>query len=63
MFPTAEPGDVVYEGFLVSILKANGNLEDFRSMLAKENLSARVLKPQPGERFEVLLEKRPVSVV
>lgn len=63
MLPTAEPGDVVYEGLLVSILKASGNLEDFRSMLAKENLSARVLKPQSGERFEVLLEKRPVSVV
>lgn len=63
MLPTAEAGEVVYEGLLVSVLKASGNLEDFRSLLAKENLSTRVLKPQSGQRFEVSLEKRPVSVI
>ena len=63
MLPTAEAGDVVYEGLLVSLLKTSGNFEDFRSMLARENLSTRVLNPQPGERFEVSLQQRPVSVV
>jgi L-ascorbate metabolism protein UlaG (beta-lactamase superfamily) len=63
MLPTAGAGDVVYEGLLVSLLKASGNLEDFRSMLAKENLSTRVLNPQPGERFELSLEQHPISVV
>jgi hypothetical protein len=53
---------VVYEGWLVSLLKVSGNLEDFRSMLAKENLSTRVLNPQPGEGFEVVLEHRRVGV-
>ncbi|HBW58105.1 MAG TPA: Zn-dependent hydrolase [Oscillatoriales bacterium UBA8482] len=62
MLPTAGAGDVVYEGLLVSFLKASGNLEDFRSMLAKENLSPRVLNPNPGERFEVVLEQRPAMV-
>lgn len=63
MLPTAEAGDVVYEGLLVSLLKTSGNLEDFRSMLARENLSTRVLNPQPGERFEVSLQQRSVTVV
>ena len=62
MLPTAAAGDVVYEGWLVSLLKVSGNLEDFRSMLAKENLSTRVLNPQPGEGFEVVLERRRVGV-
>lgn len=63
ILPTAAAGDVVYEGLLVSLLKTSGNLEDFRSMLARENLSTRVLNPKPGERFEVSLEQRSVSVV
>ncbi|MEB3885083.1 MBL fold metallo-hydrolase [Lyngbya sp. CCY1209] len=62
MLPTAEAGDVTYEGLLISALKAVGNVEDFRSSLARKNLPTRVLKPQPGERFEVELERRETSV-
>ncbi|MDY7022978.1 MAG: MBL fold metallo-hydrolase [Cyanobacteriota bacterium] len=62
MLPTAAGGDVAYEGLLISLLKAVGTLEDFRSLLARHNLSTRVLEPTPGERFEVPLEKPSVSV-
>ncbi|MGB3190966.1 MAG: MBL fold metallo-hydrolase [Limnoraphis sp.] len=62
ILPTAAGGDVDYEGLLVSLLKAVGTLEDFRSLLARHNLSTRVLNPTPGERFEVPLENQPASV-
>ena len=58
MLPTAAGGDIAFEGLLVSFLRAEGNLEDFRSMLARQDISARVIQPTPWERFEVPLEER-----
>lgn len=63
MLPTAAGGDVAFEGLLVSFLRAEGNIEDFRSMLARHNLSARAIEPTPWKRFEVPLQKRTASVV
>jgi len=62
MLPTAAGGDIAFEGLLVSFLRAEGNLEDFRSMLARQNLSARVIEPTPWERFEVPLQPRTAKV-
>lgn len=62
MLPTAAGGDVAFEGLLVSFLRAEGNLEDFRSMLARQNLSARVIEPTPWSRFEVPLETRTANL-
>ncbi len=62
ILPTAAGGDLKFEGLLIALLKAVGSVEDFRSMLARNNLSTRVLDPQPGERFEVPLEPRTMSV-
>lgn len=53
ILPTAAGGDVTYDGLLVSALKEVGNIEDFRSLLARHHLKTRVLNPQPGERFKV----------
>ncbi|AMW30673.1 MBL fold metallo-hydrolase [Arthrospira platensis] len=53
ILPTAAAGDVSYEGLLVAALKVVGNLEDFRSLIARHNLKTRVLNPQPGERFAI----------
>ncbi len=61
ILPTAAGGDIKFEGLLISLLKAVGSVEDFRSMLARHNLSTRVLDPQPGERFEVPLEPRKMT--
>jgi L-ascorbate metabolism protein UlaG (beta-lactamase superfamily) len=58
MLPTAAGGDVVYEGLLVSFLRAVGTVDEFRSLLQQNNLSARVIEPKPGEAFELQLEKR-----
>ncbi|NJK38277.1 MAG: MBL fold metallo-hydrolase [Oscillatoriales cyanobacterium RM2_1_1] len=55
MLPTAAGGDIKFEGILLSVLKAVGSVEDFRSLLARHQLSIRVLDPTPGERFEVPL--------
>jgi L-ascorbate metabolism protein UlaG (beta-lactamase superfamily) len=59
VLPTAAGGNVVFEGLLLSILRGNGDLNQFRSMLTQQNLETRVLEPKPGDRFEVeLLDTR-----
>lgn len=57
ILPTAAGGDVVFEGLLVNVLRAVGSVEEFRSLLLKNNLSTRVIEPQPGERFELQLQR------
>ena len=56
--PTAAGGNVVFEGLLLSILRGNGDVNQFRTMLAEQNLTTRVLEPKPGDRFEVELLSR-----
>jgi len=36
---TAAPGDVVYEGLLLNLLRAFGSIEEFRELLADNNLN------------------------
>ncbi len=61
ILPTAVAGDVVYEGLLLNLLRAFGSIEEFRSLLAHNNLSTQVIEPQPGERFELQLEQRALA--
>jgi L-ascorbate metabolism protein UlaG (beta-lactamase superfamily) len=58
ILPTAAGGNVVFEGLLLSILRGNGNVDLFRTMLAERNLKTQVLEPKPGDRFEVELLER-----
>ena len=58
ILPTAAGGNVVFEGLLLSILRGNGDVHQFRSMLTQQNLITRVLEPKPGNRFEVELLSR-----
>ncbi len=58
ILPTAAGGNVVFEGLLLSILRGNGNVDLFRTMLAQQNLTTRVLEPKPGDRIEVELLER-----
>jgi L-ascorbate metabolism protein UlaG (beta-lactamase superfamily) len=58
ILPTAAGGNVVFEGLLLSILRGNGNVDLFRTMLVQQNLKTRVLEPKPGDRFEVELLER-----
>lgn len=57
-FPTAAGGDVEYEGFLTSLLRTVGSVDELRSKLAQNNLSTRVIEPQPGESVELKLASR-----
>lgn len=61
ILPTASGGDVIFEGLLLNVLRAVGSVEEFRSLLSKNNLSTRVIEPQPGERFELQLEQRALA--
>ncbi len=61
MLPTAAGGDVDFQGLLISFLKAEGSVEETKSLLAKNNLATKVIEPQPGESFEIQLEQRPLT--
>jgi L-ascorbate metabolism protein UlaG (beta-lactamase superfamily) len=62
MLPTAAPGDVIYEGLLINLLRAVGSIEEFRSLLAQNNLSTQVIEPKPRERFELQLKPRVFAI-
>lgn len=55
ILPTAAGGDIQFEGLLVSVLQAQGSIDDFQTLLAQKHLSTRVIAPTPGERFAVEL--------
>jgi L-ascorbate metabolism protein UlaG (beta-lactamase superfamily) len=52
---TAAGGDVSFEGILISILKAEGTLEDFQQLLKQNNLSTLAVDLQSGENIELSL--------
>jgi L-ascorbate metabolism protein UlaG (beta-lactamase superfamily) len=52
---TAAGGDVEYAGMLNKFLKLDGDIKDFRQLLADNGCKAQVLDPKPGQRFEVPL--------
>lgn len=56
--PTAAGGDVEYQGFLNSLIRTVGSVDELRSQLAENNLSTQVIEPQPGEAIELQLSRR-----
>lgn len=57
-FPTALGSNVHYQGFLASMLRTVGNVDELRSRLAQQNLPTQVIDPQPGEAIELTLLQR-----
>lgn len=53
--PTTAGGEVTYQGLLNSILRAQGSVEDFRTLLTQHHCPAQVMALNPGERTEVKL--------
>lgn len=49
ILPTAAGGDVEFEGLLMSLIRSQGGVEEFRAKLAENNLSTQLMTPQPGE--------------
>jgi L-ascorbate metabolism protein UlaG (beta-lactamase superfamily) len=58
ILPTAAGGDIRYEGLLTSLLREQGNADDFRALLAQNGLTTKVIAPKPGEAFTVELKQR-----
>lgn len=52
---TAAGGDIEYQGILDKILKVDGDVDDFRKLLANSDCKTQILDPEPGQRFEVPL--------
>ncbi|MBE9214364.1 MBL fold metallo-hydrolase [Plectonema cf. radiosum LEGE 06105] len=63
MLPTAAGGDVMFEGLLMNLIKPEGTVEDFRSLLQQHNIAAEVLEPKSGDRTQLNLKKRAVSEI
>lgn len=63
MLPTAAGGDVMFEGLLINLLKTQGTVEEFSSLLQQNNIEAKVLEPKSGDRTLLDLQKRVVSGV
>lgn len=55
MISTAAGGDVNFSGLLINLIKIRSTVDDFRQLLAEQNLPIQVLDPQPGDRFQVPL--------
>ncbi|AFZ11245.1 hypothetical protein Cri9333_0253 [Crinalium epipsammum PCC 9333] len=62
MLPTAAGGEVVYEGFINKLLQSIGSIEEFRTLLAENNLSTEVIEPRPGDRIELKLQPKVTCV-
>lgn len=54
--PTAEGGDVGYQGVLNSFIQTVGTVAEFRAQLAQKNLPTQVIDPQPQEPVEIALQ-------
>lgn len=52
---TAAGGDIDFQGLMISILKADGNVEEFNHLLQSNNLATRAIDPQSGETIELPL--------
>ena len=52
---TAAGGDIDFQGLLISILKADGTVEEFNQLLKQNNLATRAVDPQSGETIELAL--------
>ena len=61
MLPTAAGGDVTFEGLLINFIKTEGTVEEFRSLLQKQNISTQVLEAESDVRTHLDLQKRVVS--
>ena len=52
---TAAGGDIDFDGLINSLLKSEGNVEDFNNLLQQNNLSTKAIEPKSGETIELSL--------
>lgn len=60
VLPTADAGEVRYEGMLASLLKAIGGPQTLQAELVRRGLSTQILEPSVGDRIELDLTGRQV---
>jgi L-ascorbate metabolism protein UlaG (beta-lactamase superfamily) len=61
IFSTAAGGDVSFEGLVISLLRAEGNADDFNSLLKQKKLSTQAIDPKSGETYQIQLEQQSFS--
>jgi L-ascorbate metabolism protein UlaG (beta-lactamase superfamily) len=52
---TAAGGDLDFQGLLLSVLKADGTVEEFSELLKQNNLATKAIDPQSGKTIELSL--------
>jgi L-ascorbate metabolism protein UlaG (beta-lactamase superfamily) len=62
LMSTAAGGNVQFQGLLLKLLRMRDGVEMVRQALAAQSSPTQVLDPQPGERFQVPLQPRPIAV-
>ncbi|MEO0396793.1 MAG: MBL fold metallo-hydrolase [Cyanobacteria bacterium P01_A01_bin.137] len=63
LLPTADGGDVTYEGLVAKFLKASGGADVVRSQLAKANLTTEVKSVRPMETLSLDLTPQTAAAV
>jgi L-ascorbate metabolism protein UlaG (beta-lactamase superfamily) len=58
---TAAGGDVTFEGLLTSVLKAEGNIDSFNSLLKQKNLATQAIESKSGETYQLQLQQSPLT--
>ena len=53
ILPTADGGDIAYEGILPKVLKSEGTIDRFRDLLAQEKVETKVIKPESWEMIAI----------
>ena len=61
MLPTADAGEVEYQGILVSLLSSSGGPEEVRQALTQSGKSTQIIEPNVGDRIELALTPRSVA--
>lgn len=58
ILPTADAGEVHYQGLLINFLKAIGGAETMRAELEQRGMATQILEPQVGDRLALDLTPR-----
>ena len=62
VLPTAAGGDFIIEGLLKFLLRAEGTSQEFQDLLAAQGCATQLIEPTPGQRCELVLQTRQVTV-
>lgn len=58
VLPTAAGNEVTFEGAIASFVRADGSIDEFRTLLAEQFPKTALLNPKPGDRIQVAVPEK-----